>query len=172
MNPVGLLFVLIAHYLCGAGSLKLFRIKEGAWQSVWLSLIVGVFVVSFVPCLLQLCHIKITGTSVATGITLIAALFCVPLLSKFKKPSIHLPLRPALYEWPFIVAILLLALVSTWRCFYYPPVARDMLTGPELVAEYTVREGTMVNSVYSIDLSTTSNYFKSPFIKQLEAGEG
>jgi hypothetical protein len=63
---------------------------------------------------------------------------------------------------------LFLAAVSIWRCYYYPPSPRDLLTGPELLAEYAVKEHTMVSSVFTVDLSSTNNYFKSPFITGLQ----
>jgi hypothetical protein len=75
---------------------------------------------------------------------------------------------PELYEWPFLIVCLALILISVWRCFYYPPDARDMLSGPELLAEFAVREKTMISSVFTIELRSTNNYFKSPFITSLQ----
>ncbi|RYD56235.1 MAG: hypothetical protein EOP56_12950 [Sphingobacteriales bacterium] len=57
---------------------------------------------------------------------------------------------------------------SVWRCFYYPPAARDILSGPEPLAEYTVREHKMINSVFSLDLWGTNNQHKPPFIWGLQ----
>jgi len=37
-----------------------------------------------------------------------------------------------------------------------------------VIAEYTVKEKTMINSVFTVDLSTTNNQFKSPFITCLQ----
>jgi len=58
--------------------------------------------------------------------------------------------------------------VSAWRCYYYPPTPRDLTSGAEVIAEYAVKEKTMINSVFTVDLSTTNNQFKPPFITCLQ----
>jgi len=168
MNLLGLLFVLTAHYFSGRGILRLFRVTLPRLQIFCASMIIGVAVLSFVPCFVQLMNIAITVTSVSIGIGVVTWLLIIPLVINFKKPVFQKIVLPARYEWPFIIILIFLMAVSVWRCFYYPPLSRDMLTGPELIAEYTVRESTLVNSVFSIDLTTTNNYFKSPFITGLQ----
>lgn len=170
MDVTGLVFIFLAHYFCGRGIVHLFRPDARPFAIHCLSLITGVAVVSLIPCFLQLAGIAITQTSVYISVTLTTILACVPMMLKwrnfvFKRPVFRLP---ALYEWPFILVLALLALVSVWRCFYYPPTARDMITGPEIIAEFARREGTMINSVFSIDLQTSNNYFKSPYITGLQ----
>ncbi len=164
MNFFGLLYLLLAHFVCGRGALQLFGIKMKMLHLICLSMMIGVAVLSFVPCVLQLMHITITLFSVLAGIAVFTAVLSIPMLADLKWPKIKPATSPALYEWPFIIIIFFLVAVSVWRCFYYPPMSGDMLTGPELIAEYTVREHTMINSVFSVDLSMTNNYFKSPFI--------
>ena len=48
------------------------------------------------------------------------------------------------------------------------PTSRDALSGPEAIAEFAVREHSMINSFFNIDLSTTNNQFKSPFLISLQ----
>ena len=168
MNFPGLIFLLIAHYLCGRSILKLFQVQITLVSEICLSLMVGVPVLSLVPCLLQLLHIPIILSSVNFGILALTIILCIPMLLDFKRPRFPRITLPYIYEWPFIIIFLILISVSVWRCFYYPPIARDMLSGPELLAEYTVREMTMINSVFTVDLQTTNNYFKSPFITGLQ----
>ncbi len=168
MNLYGLIFLLIAHFFTGKGLLKLFRLQLSFVYSACLSIILGVILASFVPCILQLLSIPITAMSVAIGVGLFALVFSVPLLVKIKRPGFAGFKLPAAHEWPFLLVILLLVTVSAWRCFYFPPSPRDLVTGPELIAEYTVQEGTMINSVFTVDLSTTNNIFKSPYITGLQ----
>lgn len=168
MNVAGLIFLLIVHYVCGRGVLRLFRMDLEPVATFCLAMMIGVPVVSLAPCLLQLLHIPISATWVTIAISLLAALLAIPLLAKLKMPRISKLRLPQLYELPFIIVLLLLAVISVWRCFYYPVYARDMLSGPELIAEYAVREGTLINSVFSIDLQTTNNHFKSPYITTLQ----
>ena len=168
MNFGGLIFLLAAHYLSGRGLLRLFKIGLKPVPAFCLSMITGVFLVSFAPCILQLCGLPIDVLHVIVTIVVLTGIFCIPLLLNFKRPWIGKPPLPVYYEWPFIIACSFLAAVSVWRCFYYPPYARDMLAGPELLAEFAVREHTMVSSVFTLDLHTTNNYFKSPYITCLQ----
>ena len=58
---------------------------------------------------------------------------------------------------------------SVWHCYYYPPQARDVLSGPEALAEYAVREGTLNNSVFTVNLEeSVPNLLKPPFVTGLQ----
>ena len=128
----------------------------------------GVPLVSFAPCFLQLLNIPIDTMPVTISVAVITAFFSIPLVVKFRKPKFHAINWPSWYEVPFLAVITFLVGLSVWRCFYYPPYARDMLSGPELLAEYAVREKTMISSVFTVDLQSSNNYFKSPYITGLQ----
>ena len=168
MNFAGLLFLIITHYLCGRGLLQLFKLQLSNALTICFSVMIGVPLLSFVPCFVQLLHIPITATSISVAIIIFTVICSIPLLINFKRPQFKKIVLPELYELPFLLVCLCLVILSVWRCYYYPPTARDMLSGPELLAEYTVREKTMINSVFTIDLHTTNNYFKSPYITCLQ----
>ena len=72
------------------------------------------------------------------------------------------------YEMPFYIIIGFLVFVSVWRCYYLPPTSRDALSGPEAIAEFAFREHTMINSFFKIDLWSTNNQFKSPYLISLQ----
>lgn len=74
--------------------------------------------------------------------------------------------RLTFYEIPFLLAIGFIIFVSAWRCFYYPPTPNDVTTGAEAIAEFTVREKTMLNSVFL--LTQNGNTLKPPFITCLQ----
>lgn len=167
MNFPGLLFLLITQYLSGSGLLHLFKINLGRTSRAMLSMICGTVIFSLLPFILQLCHVPITIGSVSIAICVCTVLFCIkPLVTKqlfrFSKPASLWPFH--LYEYPFLVIFVILAFISIWHTFYFPPLPRDLLSGPEVIAEYTVREHTMINSVFSIDLHTTNNYLKPPYL--------
>ncbi len=168
MNITGLIFLLVAHFLCGKGVLKLFGLMLRPVQIFCLSLMIGVPVVSLAPCFLQLMHFPLTSGSMYVSISLLTAILASPLVIRYKKPQLGKLILPQLYELPFIAIFFFLIVLSIWRCFYLPPQARDMLAGPELLAEFAVREKNMISSVFTIDLSTTNNQFKSPFITCLQ----
>jgi hypothetical protein len=168
MNFFGLIFLLAAHVLCGKGMLRLLKVIVEPIASFCISIMIGVVLLSFVPCFLQLVGLAITDIHAVAAVVIMTAICSIPLMRNFKRPQLKKILLPALYEWPFLVAFAVLLFVSAWRCFYFPPTPRDMLTGPEVVAEFAVREQTMVNSVFSLDLHLSNNYFKSPFITGLQ----
>ena len=170
MNISGLIFLLAVHFLTGRGVLGLFKIKGKLTTIVPLSFIVGVVLVSMVPMVLEMCHIDITTSSVIVAVSLLAAStsglaarnFDFKVWKKISVPAIRL------YEWIFIILFVLLMLPSVWRCYYYPPSARDVLSGPEPIAEFTVREHTMINSALTVDLTGTNNHLKPPFVSGLQ----
>jgi len=187
MNFIGLFYLLLAHYFSGKGFIRLFRLDLKPMVNFCLSLITGVVLLSFVPCILQLtiAHNPITASNVTIGIAVFTVIFSLPLFFPFRRPQFHLFKLPEIYEWPFLLVTAALVVLSVWRCFYFPPFARDMLTGPELLAEYAVRDKTMLSSVFNIDLglkkitvdgiqqvslaeSNNNNIFKSSYIIGLQ----
>ncbi len=130
----------------------------------------GVAVASFIPFLLQLFYIRINTVSVAVAICITTLLLNIqPLIARKYKPKWTkwtLPLQ--LYDYPFIILLGFLVILSAWLCFYSPVNVRDTLSGPELLAKYTVNEQTMLNSVFSVDLETTNNYLKPPYLTSLQ----
>ncbi len=168
MNVTGLIFVIVAHFISGSGIIRLFKINLPVTATLCISMITGVVVLSIAPCLLQLAGIPINQLSVILAITILTSVTGFPLLKNTRRFRFHKFLWPEIYEWPFIAIFTMLLFISAWRCFYYPPTPYDMITGPELLAEYAVREHTMISSVFNIDLHMTNNYFKSPFITGLQ----
>jgi hypothetical protein len=168
MNFAGLIYLVLAHYLSGKGVLKLFNVQLPALPAACLSFILGVPLLSFAPCALQLMSIPITEISVITSVFIFSAVFSAPLLIKYKRPQIIKLAMPDPAEWPFMIVLGFFIIMSLWRCFYLPPFSRDMLSGPELLAKYAIEEKTMISSVFTIDLSSSNNYFKSPYITCLQ----
>ena len=168
MNFAGLFFLVIAHFISGRGVLQLFKLQLSLVQTICFSFIIGVPLLSFVPCIVQLLKIPITFNSIYIAIAIFSLICGIPAVIGFKRPRLGKIVIPQIYEWPFLLICLTFIVLSAWRCFYYPTLARDMLSGPELLAEYAVREKTMISSVFSIDLHTTNNYFKSPYITCLQ----
>lgn len=176
MNFFGLIFLIGAHHLCGRGVLQLIRPGLKPLPSFCLALMMGVPLVSLGPCFLQLLGIPIDLHTVVASIFTTMAVCALPILFGLRKnlKSFRLkkPAMLKLYELPLLGICTWLAVVSVWRCFYYPPSASDMLSGPELLAEYAVREKTMISTVFTLDFRldkiAAPNIFKSPFITALQ----
>jgi hypothetical protein len=171
MQLLTAILLLILQFFAGFGVLCLLRIYLKPGFFISLSVLIGVAVFSFVPFVLQLGFVSVTAFNVFAS--LIAVSFLLNLKSKRGFVHIvnslkHFRFRLKLYEVPFLVLIILMMFVSVWRCYYYPPTPRDLNSGPEVIAEYAVKEKTMINSVFTVDLSTTNNQFKPPFITCLQ----
>lgn len=168
---VTLLLLALFHFLTGYGLLYFFKLRLKALPHIALAVIMGIMVVSLIPFLMQLFYIPITALSVyLTWALFTVALNIRPLVDivrkKFKwtRPAF----RFRIYEIPAICMLAFILFVSAWRCYYYPTYARDTMSGPETIAEYTIREHTMINSVFSVNLESTNNQFKSPFLTDLQ----
>ena len=171
MTIVALLLLTVFQFLIGFSIICLLRLRQKPVVVIAVSILLGIAVFSLVPFALELLRLPLTATAVFFSLTAICAL-----LTFFSRRSIadqFLAVRRwrwkvRLYELPFLLLIAFMVFVSAWRCVYFPPTSRDLTSGPEVIAEYAVKEKTMVNSVFSVDLSTTNNQFKPPFITSLQ----
>lgn len=169
MKFIFLLLLTLAEIAIGFGVTSLFRIKLDRIPVLSLSLVVGIGIVSLEPFLLQMFYIPVNYLSVFGGLALIIALLLIPGVRYFKQyaGTFRLP-RIVLYEWPWILMIGLLVFIAANRCYIMPPYPRDLLTGPEPIAEYAVKEHSFINSVFEQDLTNNNNPFKSLYIPALQ----
>lgn len=165
------LSLVIAQFFAGFGLLGYFRVKIKPGLYIALSLLLGVAIFSFIPFLLQLITAPLTGINIFA--TLMVA--CLWLNTHFRRKWRLLSdqlrqtrFRIRLYEWPVLLCLLFIVALSVWRCFYFPPTPRDLTSGAEVIAEYAVKEKTMINSLFTVNLETTNNQFKPPFITSLQ----
>jgi hypothetical protein len=173
-----LAFLLVAFLflLSGYGLIQLFGLRLKTAYTITLSLLMGVALASFLPFLLQLCFIPLTGLTVFGSLTLAAVLLNIPTalvirkkgFTAFRKELFSDRFQPSPYEMPFWIIIGFLVFLSVWRCYYLPPTSRDALSGPEAIAEFALREHTLINSFFKIDLWSTNNQFKSPYLISLQ----
>lgn len=171
MNTAGLILLIIAQFLTGRGILHLFRIKEKAIVLFAISSIVGIGVFSLLPMLLELFKLPITKANVLASIVAATLLPNIFVIRRYKISSLKPEgfKMPALYEMLFIVVYAALLVPSVWRCYYYPPYARDVLSGPEALAHFALIEHKISNSVFSVNLlDSTPNLLKPPYITDLQ----
>jgi cell division septation protein DedD len=176
MPFVAFFLLLFCYLVTGYGLITLFGLHLRTAYMITLSLLLGVAVASFLPFLLQLLYIQLTAVTVFTSLLMAALAFNIPTLRRIRKEGWSnvrrtfdlKPFRILPYEIPYLVIFGFIVFVSIWRCYYLPPTSRDALSGPEAIAEFAVREHTMINSFFSIDLWSTNNQFKSPFLISLQ----
>lgn len=176
MPFLAFLLLTLCHFLSGYGILTLFRIRLQTAFTLTLSLLLGIAVASFIPFLLQLSYITLTGATIFGSLVTAALLLNIPTFLRIRREgfsSFRRSLTPGSfrirpYEIPFLLIIGFLVFVSVWRCYYLPPTSRDVLSGPEAIAEFAVREHTMINSFFRVDLWSTNNPFKSPYLISLQ----
>ena len=173
MNFWGLLFLVIAQFIAGRGLLAILNVRLKPVPAIAVSQLTGVMLVSLIPMVIQLFYIPITTTSILISISALTLLLgLLPLkrydFSIFKLQDIRLP-RPAIYELLFVLLLTVLMIPSLWRSYYYPPNARDVLSGPEALAKYAVEEQKLNNSVFTVNLlESTPNLQKPPFVTDLQ----
>ncbi|UYQ91068.1 hypothetical protein MKQ68_13295 [Chitinophaga horti] len=163
-------FLLLAvHFLTGYGVLNLLKVKLQAVMHGSLSLLLGIAVASLLPFFLQLAYIPLTTATVFGTLIIVMLLVNVKvLLSKHKPVISKKDFSLKVYEIPFVALITFLVLISIWRSYILPPTPRDLLSGPEAIAEFAVREHTFINSIFNLSLESTNNQFKPPFITCLQ----
>ncbi|MBS1772215.1 MAG: hypothetical protein JST82_05100 [Bacteroidetes bacterium] len=171
MNLTGLIFLFLAHFICGNGVLYMFHIRLEKVINLCLSVILGIVIMSTIPVFLEMMHISITATNVVITTCILCVLLNVYRFkdgtASFKMSKLTIPKKP-FYEWALILLCIAIIIPAAWRCYYFPPYARDILSGPEVIAEYTVREHTMLNSVLQQNIESTNNHLKPPFISGLQ----
>lgn len=170
-NILAIALLTLFQFMAGFGVTSLFKIQLRAGLLLPLSLLLGVAVFSIIPFVLQLLYIPLSAVNIF--ITLFLVCLALNLRLGVRAERLAWVLRSSrvtmrLYEIPFLVVITLIVLISIWRCFYLPPTPRDLTSGAETIAEYAVREKTMINSVFTLNLETTNNQFKPPFITSLQ----
>ncbi len=167
--PLVIILLLLLQLLAGWGVITLFKLELKPAFILPLSVLMGIAVFSVIPFLLQLAYIPITFISVFASLlaaTLLLNIRFAAGLKNLKQSCKNIRFKTALYEVPFLLLIGCIVLLSIWRCFYFPPTPSDVTTGAEAIAEYTVREHTMINSVF--ELTQNGNTLKPPFITCLQ----
>jgi hypothetical protein len=176
MLLISYLLLLFYYLVAGYGVLTLFRLRLKTAYMITLSVLLGVAVASLVPFLMQLLFIPLTPAAVFGVLILAALALNTPSILRIRREGFTAfrqslkprPFRLLPYELPFLAIFAFFAIVSIWRCYYLPPTSRDALSGPEAIAEFAVREHSMINSFFDVDLSTTNNQFKSPYLISLQ----
>lgn len=167
MNILNLITLTIAETIIGLGILHLFKISLQGTQRYTLALITGMGIVSFVPFILEMLHIPLKPVYIFSTIGLLTISFAFIsykqiIKIRFRLPSIHM------YEWPFLLLIMLIMSYTLLRGLYVPIFPRDMLAGPEPIAQFALTEYTFANSVFEQDHYLNNNIFKSLYIPSLQ----
>ncbi len=171
MAILNLIFLTILQLLSGFGLLTLFRLELKPFIHMAVSLLVGIAISSLLPFALQLVYIPLTSLAVSISLIIVTALINIRFtkgITKFKESWNNYKLRMQPYEILLLIIAASIVIISVWRCFYFPPTPRDLVSGPEVIAAYTIKEKTMVNSVFTVNLESTNNPFKPAFITSLQ----
>lgn len=171
LSGVMLILLTILQALAGLGFISLFKIWLKPGMMIALSLMCGVVIFSLIPFLLQLFYIPLTAFNIFLSLSIVTLLLnvrykrSIGLIKRIDKEGTF---KIQLYEIPFLIVIIAIVAISVWRCYYLPPTPRDLTSGAEVIAEYAIKEKTMLNSVFSVNLESTNNQFKPPFITSLQ----
>lgn len=165
-----LFFILTSiQLITGYGILSLAGIQLKHLLQLSLSLMLGIAISSIIPTALELLHIPLTRASTYSTIIICMLLCNIKVVRNYKNIKLTpIKLNIDLYEWPWITIIGLLFVFAAYRCMIMPPYPRDLLAGPEPIAEFALREHTFINSVFEIDFVLNNNPFKSLYIPSLQ----
>ena len=165
------LLLTILAVACGAGIIRICNIQLRPGVLIPLALLTGIALFSCVPFFLQLFFIQLTRLSIFLTLFVCGILLNMPLKKTvlwYKNIFRDSRVSVRLYEIPFLLLTTVIVIVSVWRCFYFPPTPRDLTSGAEAIAEYAVKEHTMINSVFTVNMESTNNPFKPPFVTSLQ----
>jgi hypothetical protein len=169
IEVLNILLLTVLQFATGFGMLTLARMQLKKGIFIPLCLLGGIAVFSLVPFFLQLFYIPLTHWSIFGTLLIVCLLINWQWRQGIARVREHWRYSKSgfkFYEIPTLLVITAIAAISVWRCFYLPPTPRDLNSGPEAIATYALREGTFINSVFSIDVS--NNVFKSTFITSLQ----
>jgi hypothetical protein len=161
----------ILQFIIGIGILSCINIRGKSFMLISLSILTGIMIFALIPYLLQIINVSITSGNISLGIGVAIVLSNIQIKKScnYLKQTIKgLKIIPKLYEIPFFIIIGFIFLISAWKCFYMAPQSRDLTSGAEAIASYTVKEKTMVNSVFTVNLDENNNIFKPPSITSLQ----
>jgi hypothetical protein len=161
----------IVQFIIGLGILSCLNIQGKSFMRIAVAVLSGIMIFALIPYVLQIIQIRLTGINIAIGIAVVTIVCNIQIKKNWnylKDITKSLRLKPRLYEIPFFLLIGLIFFIGAWRCFYEPPLSRDLTSGAEAIAEYTIKEKTMINSVFSVNLDNNNNIFKSPSITSLQ----
>lgn len=168
MPAICFILLLLVFLVSGYGCLRLMGFRPDNLLWLCICMLTGFGIVSFIPFLMELLFIPLTGLSVTLALVICAGGFAIPAFYKFQKISFPKLKMPALYIWPFLLVFLFIAFLSIWRAYYNPVSPRDMIVGPAVIAKTALSEHTMVNSVFSLNHDGNNNQFKPPSITALQ----
>lgn len=131
------------------------------------SVITGIAIMSVIPTALQLMYIPLYPSiilGIIISLTIIFTVLNLKALKRTKLPKVAFEL----YEWPWLLIIGALIFLAFSNGFLVPPTARDLICGPEPIAEYALTEHTFINSVFNQDMPYNNGPFKSLYIPSLQ----
>ncbi|MFT4061432.1 MAG: hypothetical protein QM642_03635 [Edaphocola sp.] len=175
MEFIKIILLFLGQFVIGFGLLGFLKLDVKSWMKVGVSVLLGVGVLSLLLLVLVFCKISLTAGSFNATFLSVALLANISSIKqKFGNYKELFSGEGGLfraikyYELPMIIVIGFVFFVGAWRCYYLPPTPRDLTSGPEVIAEYAVREQRIDNSVFTVNLESTNNQFKSPYIIMLQ----
>lgn len=175
MNLLPFLLLIAAHFFTGWGILKVLGVKPPvlSLEYTFVAVLLGIGIFCLLPPVLEMLSVPINKISLAS---IICAVIIVPLIlwiRALRTVSVGQTLRSyarafKLYDLVFLGILLYLLYPGIFKCIYFPPTPRDFTSGAEAIAEYTLKEQKINNSYFTVDLFSTDNHQKPPFLLGLQ----
>ena len=169
MEPlIHFVLLLLSQLIIGMAFLKLLFKLEPSPQNIAFSILFGLGIHSLIPFSLELFFIPLSYFTIyififfLTIFLLFTSKLNLKAIFTLFKNRIRFPNHFILLLIPLFILIGL----SIWRAFYFPPFAVDITSGAEAVSMYTLKEKTLINSVF--DVYQNGNTLKPAFLTSLQ----
>ncbi len=163
------IILLLVEIFIGYSILTMLNIKRSRFSQLSISAILGIAIVSTVPFTLELLHIPLLASSIFLPIALICIILLIVNRKHFKQLKFNTKFpKLELYELPWLILIGMLLAIPLVYSTLIPPVPRDLLSGPEPIAEYALKEHTFINSVFNQEMPFNNGPFKSLYLPSLQ----
>ena len=164
-----LILIVLCQFLIGFGFLRKFKFLPGTLQTLSLSMLFGLALSTVILFVMEILFIPISLLFyIILNFAVIIALHfrLKESLADLKALWTVRTIRPKIYHLVILGAVLYLAFISIWRCYYTPITPRDTVIGMDLVAKYAVEEQRIASSVFSQDFlrgKLSNQPFYAPF---------
>ncbi|MBN2012192.1 hypothetical protein JW960_22880 [candidate division KSB1 bacterium] len=147
-----ILFIIL-HYVIGILLLLVTGFRKINAVVLGLAFPLGLGTATAVVFLMDVMHIHLNLWSVTGGHIVVVGILYFIAQQKMKLTWSELwrirSFAISLSEWPFLIVITALVLISAWRCIYVPVTPYDAIQGIDLLAKYAVQEGHINSSMFT-----------------------
>lgn len=169
MNYLYFIILLLAQLSIGYNILALFKVQLHRFSHLALSVLLGIATMSLIPFALEMMFIPLTGTTIFSVIAAVALILFIPNIKHYRTLKINTSLpNIKMYELPWLGLLGMLCYIIFFFALWIPATPRDLLSGPEPIAQFALTEHKFINSVFDQEMPMNNGPFKSLYLPSLQ----